>query len=302
MKELNHNIFTLLNPAGNSTEEHMGFDGSKLKSKNGRINKVNLSQSLLYFIISVISISPSFAQSTHTVKIASSEWPPYLSRDHEEGGIALHLIKEAFSLEGINVEYGWLPPKRSYLEALAGIAWDGTAVWTKTDEREKDFYYSDPIFTTKDVFFHLKNYPLKWETLEDLNGLLIGATIGYYYGEAFKKAEEDGTILVDRIASDENNFKKLLFGRIQAFPQALDVGYCLLEKNFSKHQISQITHHPKVIKEFVFYLLLTKKNPENKEKINKFNRGLKKLIQNGDYDKLFENHRKKLKQFQKHDS
>lgn len=243
---------------------------------------------IFYIIFSVIIISPGYAQSSHTIRITSSEWPPYLSEDHKKGGIALHVIKEAFALEGINVEYGWYPPKRSYRMASKGIKWDGTAVWTKTDERENDFYYSDPIFTVKDVFFHRKDYPLKWETFKDLEDISIGTTIGYYYGEDFKKAEEDGTISVERIASDVNNFKKLLAGRIKAFPQALDVGYYLLEKNFDKHQISQITHHPKVIKEFVFYLLLTKKNPGNKKIISKFNKGLKKLRKSGAYNKLFE--------------
>lgn len=248
---------------------------------------------VFYIIFSVIFISPGFAQSTHTVKITSSEWPPYLSKDLEDGGIALQVIKEAFAYEGIDVEYGWYPPKRSYRIALKGTDWDGTAVWTKNDARENDFYFSDALFTLQDVFFHRKDYPFKWETYKDLKEISIGATLGYYYGEAFKKAEEDGSISVQRIASDENNFKKLLAGRIQVFPQALDVGYYLLQKNFSKQQILQITHHPKVIKDFVFYLILTKKNPINKKNIEKFNKGLKRLRKSGAYDTFFEKSRKR---------
>jgi polar amino acid transport system substrate-binding protein len=60
-------------------------------------------------------------------------------------GLASRVVTEAFAAEGVTVEYGYFPWARSFMLAQTG-EWDGTLIWTKSAEREKDFYYSEPLF------------------------------------------------------------------------------------------------------------------------------------------------------------
>ncbi|MBU2711113.1 hypothetical protein [Zooshikella harenae] len=88
------------------------------------------------------------------IKITIGEYSPYLAEELKFNGVAAHIVQEAFALVGINVEYGFFPWARSYEYAKFG-RWDGTIIWVYTEERARDFYYSDPIIEGPAVFFHL---------------------------------------------------------------------------------------------------------------------------------------------------
>ncbi|MCP4396340.1 MAG: amino acid ABC transporter substrate-binding protein [bacterium] len=215
-----------------------------------------------------------------TVRLTNGEWPPFLSEDIKYGGVASRIITEAFALEDIQVEYGFFPWKRSFMLAKKGT-WDGSAIWAYNEERAEDFYYSDPVMNSARVFFHLKTTEFDWNAVEDLKGLKIGATIGYIYGTEFEELEKTGALDVHRIAEDEQNFAKLLKGRIQIFPQDIDVGYAMLNKIFSKEEAALFTHHPLPVKDDPLCLLLSKQVEGNEQLLETFNRGLKQLQESG---------------------
>jgi polar amino acid transport system substrate-binding protein len=54
----------------------------------------------------------------------------------------------------------------------------------------------------------------------------------------------------------------------------------MLRKELPK-DADKFTYHPKPIKEAPYYLILSKALPENKKRIEKFNKGLKKLTDSG---------------------
>ncbi|MCP4688185.1 MAG: ABC transporter substrate-binding protein, partial [Desulfobacterales bacterium] len=164
--------------------------------------------------------------------------------------------------------------------AKAG-AFDGSVVWWKTPEREKDFFFSDPVLDVRYVFFHLKSNPFDWKTVEDLKDVEIGATTGYDYGESFQNAEKNREIFVQRVPMDELNFKKLLKKKIEVFPVDVEVGYTMLKKIFPPEEVALFTHHPTPIRSDPHHLILSKKNEKNEKLVALFNRGLKRLRENG---------------------
>jgi polar amino acid transport system substrate-binding protein len=131
------------------------------------------------------------------------------------------------------------------------------------------------------VFFHLKSYSFNWDNIDDPQGIKIGGTFEYNYGEAFQQAEKTGKIEVQRVATDEKNFEKLLIGRIQIFPNDLDVGYDMLRKIFTPEQVQLFTHHLKPVRAEPHRLLLSKKIKRNKRMMELFNKGLKRLKASG---------------------
>ncbi len=218
-----------------------------------------------------------------TVRLASGEWSPYQSKDLKYYGVGSRIVTEAFALAGVNVKYGYFPWKRSFKYAERG-KWDGTFLWFDTPERRKGFYVSDPVVEIKYVFFHLKTYPFSWNTIDDLKGIQIGGTSGYDYGAAFESAEKAKRISVQRVAADEQNFKKLLKGRIQVFPNDLDAGYEILRKHFTPEQVKLFAYHLKPVKAAPHHILFSKKVERNKKMCELFNKGLKRLKETGKID------------------
>ncbi len=236
----------------------------------------------MLIVLFFLSISLNlYAQ--EAIRLTNGEWPPYLSKDLKHYGVASRIVTEAFALEGIKVEYGFFPWERA-LELAKQGDWDGSLVWFHTPEREKHFYYSDPVIYSTHVFFHLKSYKFDWNTIEGLQGVTIGGSLGSYHENLFRKAEKSGKIRVEWVSRDEISFRKLLKGRIDIFSDDIDVGYLMLRKNFTPEEVQLVTYHPKPVLEGSGHLLLSKKVEKNRHLIVVFNKGLKRLRKSGKLD------------------
>ena len=138
----------------------------------------NILKTCFFLIIIIFSTEKSYSE--ETIRLTSGEWAPYLSEKLKHNGIVGRILKEAFALEGIEVKISFFPWKRAYSEAKKG-KYDGTAVWLKKTEREKAFYFSEPVIEEQHVFFHLKSYPFKWNAFEDLENHRVGGLLGFSY-------------------------------------------------------------------------------------------------------------------------
>lgn len=242
------------------------------------------------FILLAFLTTSIVCHANEPIKIAAEEWPPFSSEHLKYNGLMSRIITEAFALEGLNVEIGFFPSARALLYVKEGL-WDGIGGWTANEERAVDHHFSDPLFSESIVFFHLKRNPFDWNEMSDLKDIRIGATNEYYYGEAFEKAEKEGTIQIERVPSDELNLRKILKNRIEICPMNLDAGLSLLQTKFKQEEIDSITYHPRPVDEGPLVLMFSKKVEKNKEIVEVFNRGLKRLKDSGRYAQFFEESR-----------
>jgi polar amino acid transport system substrate-binding protein len=227
----------------------------------------------------------ALAQTQETIRLTTGKWQPYTSRSAPHYGFASHIVTEAFALVGVEVEYGFFPWKRSFKLAKEGT-WDGSVVWVDSDPRREHFLYSDPVVPSKIAFFHQKGSDLDCNSYEDLRGNRIGGTLEYAYSKEFDAAEKAGIIKTNRAPSDEIGLKKLLKGRIEAFPGEVKVTYAQIRDTFSQEDAALFMHHPKAINEDPMYLLLSKKVAGNEAMRDLFNEGLKRLKESGRYDQI----------------
>jgi len=240
---------------------------------------------LVIFIVLVFSVS-SLAQ--EKIHLANGEWKPFVSENLKYYGVISQIISESFALEGVKVEFDFLPWGRGIDQAENGDI-DGTLLWVKNPKREKKFYFSEmPILPSNLVFWHLKSYKFDWENIEDLKKVEIGGLVKAYYGEEFKKAEQSGDIYIERTPHDEMNFRKLLKKRIHVGIIELDVGYDILREHYTSAQAQLLTPHPKPLRSSYYYLLLSKKTKRNARMIKLFNQGFKKLKESGKVKQYFE--------------
>lgn len=216
--------------------------------------------------------------SQETVQLTAGPWPPFTSEDLPHYGSATRIVTEAFALEGIKVEYMFRPWKRAFMEANRG-KYDGSILWRRTSEREKNFYYSSPVILAEVVFFHLKKYPFDWKSLNDLkkNKVRIGLVRGFKYGNEFDTAIKAGELISEDVTTQEMNLHKLLKRRINITPIVKESGYTTISREFSPEEAALFTHHSVPLAKHMLHLILSKKIKKNQRILELFNKGLEKM-------------------------
>ena len=239
---------------------------------------------LLFLVLAAAQIHSTHA--AESIRLANGEWPPYFSDRIRYGGLASRIIKEAFALEGIKVVYIFYPWERNMIYAREGRV-DGAVGWNWSEEREKIFFYSDVVIHGSHSFFHLKSFPLDWNTLDDLTDIIIGGCLGYNYGDEFQAAEKSGKIIVERTAMDMQNLNKLLQRQIDVFVVNPDVGFYLIQQHFKPDERQQFVCHPKALRVTTNHVIFPRKAEKSKRLLDLFNKGLKRLKESGKYDQYF---------------
>jgi len=237
-----------------------------------------------FLLIALLFSSTSSSSSADLVRLTNGEWKPYLSKHLPDYGVASLVVREAFAAVGMQVEYGFFPWKRSYVIAADG-EWDGSVVWVKTPEREKEFLYSDIVISDTQHLFYLRSNPVVWKSGADLKGKKIGLTLHTAY-PILENLEKKGVIRIERAGNYEELFQRLLERRIDAVPMELNVGNQLLNTTLDQAQKELITYSPTVIDTREFHLIISKSISAGSEVVSKFNRGLKIIRESGLYKEI----------------
>ncbi len=237
------------------------------------------------FILLILAMG-SQAHAGDQVVLSNGEWAPYLSETLPHFGAASHIVEEAFAAVGVSTRYEFYPWKRSYKLAKEGIV-NGTPVWVYTKERAKDFLYTDVVIVDYEYLFHLKEKPLTWATVDDLKGLIIGATLHTVY-PPLEEAVKRGILQIERGGNYDNLYNRLLNYRIDAIPQVSQVGKYYLRTTLSPAQRRKITYSKTVLQERRYHLILSKSRKDNIRYLELFNRGLAQIRENGTYKRIMD--------------
>lgn len=210
-----------------------------------------------------------------TVTLANVEWAPFMSEGLPDGGRISRLVANAFALEGVQVRYQFLPWKRAIEEARAG-KFDGTLVWARTADREQDFFFSEPVLTTRYVLFYARARPVHWDKLQDLRGLTIGGVLGSTPTGEYADLARAGVFKREESVSDELNLRKVAAGHLDAAAVEVEVGrYLLANQDKDLAGLLACDDHPLIVVDD--FLLVSKKTPHGDELIRRFNHGLAAL-------------------------
>jgi len=244
----------------------------------------------ILFLLTLFSLMITPLSAQDTIKISNGEWPPYFSKDLKKYGVTSHLVQEAFAIEDVEVKYEWYPWKRAL--HMAGVGQINASIgWSKTKDREKDFLFSDVIIDGDAVFFHLKKQKFDWNTFEDFKNLRIGSIFGYQYDNKIQEIKNIENADIFEVVNEEKLFQMLLKGRFHVIIINLDVGYGILNKYFTPNEMASITYHKKAFHNEKLRLLFSNKIEANKTLLEKFNKGLKRLKNNGTFEKYYKNSR-----------
>jgi ABC-type amino acid transport substrate-binding protein len=234
------------------------------------------------------------AYSGQTVTLATLEWEPYIGPNMDNNGYVHEIVAEAYKRSGINVDIRFLPWARAVKTAETGKR-DGLFPEYYDESRLEKFVFSDSfpggpvgLYKRKDnkVSFAVDPQKRQTEALRALKKYRFGVVRDYVNTKEFDNA----TFLTKDVAkSDETNLKKLFKGRID---------FIFIDKYVAKHII--VRKYPHFLSELEFmepplevkplYIAFSKKAKDYQNKLNAFNKGLKKLREEGMLDKILEKH------------
>lgn len=164
------------------------------------------------------------------VRLASDEWPPFVSSALPENGLSGAYSAQVFARLGNMAVIEYFPWKRTMEVGMHDPRFAGLlAVW-RTPQRELQCHFSAPIGSTLNVLAYLKEAPVVASTLRELRKVEVGTVAGYSNGEEFDALVRRGVLQVQEGVNDETNLRKLLNKRFPAM---------VIEKRVLRHLLSR---------------------------------------------------------------
>ncbi len=236
---------------------------------------------LAVFFIIYGSSNPQLVEAIKPAIFVTGEYSPFSGETVDEYGIASAVISEAIKEAGYQAEFKFMPwtlAQEAAYESEMNHDIRGLFPYIKTPEREKDFYFSNPILNVEtSLFFNVKNNPelLQSQSVHFFKGYNLLPIEGYRYLPDIQKLSQTSFTAKDNIDA----FSQLLANsQVQIVAEATEVGKEVLRENFPRQQ-QDIQYIP--LYSVPFYLMASKKNPSNKRLIEEFNSALELLGQEG---------------------
>lgn len=212
--------------------------------------------------------------------------PPFMytvGASEAAAGFYPAVLQAAFAQFGTPIVVKAVPWKRALLELERGVA--GVGGIYKNDERSAKFDYSDPIFVERIAVYYSTRNAIDFRSIHDLYGKRIGIIRGWSYGDDLDLARKYDQVIVEEVNGDQQNFKKLASGRLDAVLAVVESGERMLEDGagelaYIKMSNTLLASHPA-------YLAFSKK--ENRlETLKLFNKALAAMKKDGSLEKLFQ--------------
>lgn len=233
-------------------------------------------------IFSLILTSASWANEVIRV-VASEGLPPLMWSDNGiPRGMAVELGKAIFKKAGFRMKVETCPWVRCQLIA----EYEGAFIvgFSKNEERLKKFFYSDVYMYDNVVIAVKKGREFPFRKEQDLKGKKIGHQMGSSYGERFERLKKIFNPQGD--SGDVLRIKKIVAQRIDGGVFSLGsagVNYALKLSGLSSNELTVL---PEAISKDPNFIGTGMKTPGAKEKLEKINKAIKELKEDGTIDRI----------------
>ena len=230
-------------------------------------------QLLGIILLSSILLLCSHSLLAERIVLASSNYHPHYAEDLPQQGAVTEIIRQAFALQGIQIDVEFMPFGRALHETKLGNYAGLFAAWYHED-RVEHFLYSQPMYANQIVLFKRTTMPLEFRNYQQLTDsrFRLGVVQGYVQPEGLQRARLN-TIAV---ASDEQVFRMLALNRVDLVPADKLNGLYLLQSLLPQYA-KDIQYIEPVMEQRPMYLVLSKQDPRSEELMKRFNRGLQQL-------------------------
>lgn len=215
-------------------------------------------------------------------------WPPFtLQREgRARDGLALALLSEIGRRAGFQVRLDLFPMKRVLLDLAQGLH-DGVTVISRNAERDALLVFSEPLFQKLGYVYFRLGERRDWQQYADLKGLRVGVTRGHNLGDEVDRAIQAEGLAVDVGGSDEQNFIKLIAGRVDAvFANHWSALFLLRQPRFKG--LIERAHKPFFVKDY--HLGLARHSATAQALLPAINQAIQTMKADGSLDALLVEH------------
>ena len=213
------------------------------------------------------------------IVLASSNYHPHYGADLPQQGVVTEIIRQAFALQGIQIEVEFMPFGRALHEAKVANYVGLIAAWYSED-RVENFLYSQPMYANQIVLFKRRSMPLEFRNFQQLADARY--RLGVVQGYAQPAGLVHARLNTVAVASDEQAFRMLALERVDLVPADKLNGLYLLQTLLPEHA-ANIEYIEPVLDQRPMYLILSKQDPRSEELMERFNRGLQQLQASNQY-------------------
>jgi len=221
-----------------------------------------------------------------TLRIAISDWPPYVETTAPDQGLAIELVRTALDRIDYDMEIVDEPWSRTLEGATIGV-YDALAAAWFSDARAAKFLFSKPYLLNEIKFIKRKGHPFQFRSMDDLRGQVIGIVKDYAYDDRFDRGSGLTRFVNNHVLE---NLLLLLQG---------EVDVTLDDERVLRHEIAQymagskdqfeILPNPFSQKGLCF--AMSRQHPRYKEIIKAFDAEIAEMRGDGTYDRILAKHR-----------
>ena len=205
------------------------------------------------------------------IVVTGDQYPPFTGKTLLNHGVLSEIVITALhNIEHVNqVSLVFEPWKRGYKNAQKA-AYLGTFPYIKSVEREKDFLYSNSLFSEELALFIKAGGINQFNTIKSFSGSTACLPLGYSTN-TIKPLIASKTIEIERPKKLENCFGMLKLGRVDFIPINKSVGsyFVRAHKNLTMDEFATV---PNPFMEAVnSYFIISRKHPEADHYMKLFN-------------------------------
>lgn len=242
----------------------------------------------IFFFLFLLITFTTKADTATPLKLVTGEMPPFVGKDLPQKGAMSEVVSKAFMKLNIPIDIEFRPWARGYSETKENIFF-GTFPYVKTTDREKDFYYSVPIYVTKPKLFIRSdlNTRHKIANLSQLKELRLCSPIGFAVNkdliEKFPHLEKNHLEPLDLASCALMLSQK----RADYFIVNTDQGRAALKKVNIEKEIHIIDLG---LRTNEYYLIVPKSNKNALSVLNQFNAEIIKMKKSGEVQNILRQH------------
>ena len=233
--------------------------------------------------ILAVLLAASHACAAPTVVIGSEDdWAPYSSATQQQPqGFAVDVVREAFAMAGVTVQFRALPYSRCMAETRSGQL---TACFDAVpNSLIKPLYLWPrmPLFSTRMNIYARAGSGQRGLRAKDLEGHTVGVQRDYEYGEEFDVNTRIQRRVVDK---NEYGFRMLMAKRIEYMAAEERIAKALFRSKASEFA-GRFTLVGTVATPDLF-IAFSKSAPDGREMLARFNQGYDKLRNSPRYKQI----------------
>lgn len=219
--------------------------------------------------------------------VGDAQWVPYYGPNLPQEGALMQIVREAFATQDLEIATTYLPWSRVMAEARKGL-FDGVIGMYYTEERAKDFLYSDPILTVRTGLISnaSRDIPKRFDRLEDLDAYTFSVLKDNAVSPAFRNAPLRKNKLYSQAAQVRSIFGER--GSDIAAASNIDV-FLHAARELGLEQADFRIHEP-LLAQHEVHLATARALPKAEAIIATFNRGLAELREDERISAILERH------------